>query len=98
MTEEDILKKIGSKLKEIRISRNIKQSEVSERSGVSMFSISQMENGHNSSILTLVKVLGAMDRMDMLDKFLLPPEVDQKLIEEFVAKQTRRKRVIHRKG
>ena len=98
MTDEDILKKIGSKLKDIRISQNIKQSDVSEKSGISMFSISQMENGHNTSILSLVKVLKALDRMDMLEKFFSPPEVDPKVLEEFIASQKTKRRRVGKKG
>lgn len=70
ITDAEILLKIGSKLKEIRLEKNVKQKELSEKSGLSMFSISQMETGHNTSVQSLVQVLKALDRMDMLDAFL----------------------------
>jgi len=92
MNEEEILKRIGAKLKEMRLEQNMKQKELSERSGLSMFSISQMETGHNTSVLSLVQVLRALDRMDMIEPFLREREVDAKLLEKFIQSQPIRKR------
>lgn len=87
MQEEEILKKIGAKLKEVRLAVNMKQKELSEKSGLSMFSISQMETGHNTSVLSLVQVLRALDRMDLLEPFLKEREVDAELLEKFMQSQ-----------
>lgn len=100
MNDEEILKKIGAKLKEIRVERNMKQKELSERSGLSMFSISQIETGHNTSILSLVQILKALDRMDMLEPFLKKKEVDPELVAQFILSQQQpvRKRVTSEKS
>lgn len=94
MNDEEILKKIGSKLKELRLEKNIKQKDLSEKSGLSMFSISQMETGHNTSLLSLVQVLKALDRIDMLEPFMkehgLGPEQISKYAE---TQQITKKRV-----
>ena len=71
ITDEELLQRIGSKLKEIRLEQNIRQKELSEKAGLSMFSISQMETGHNTSMQSIIQVLRALGRMDMLDAFLL---------------------------
>ena len=42
MTEIEILQKIGARMREIRLEQNMKQKELAEKSGLSMFSISQM--------------------------------------------------------
>jgi len=98
MTDEDILKNIGSKLRELRIAQNLKQSELSEKSGISMFTISQMENGNNISLAILVKVLRAIDRMDMLEPFFRPPEIDPKVLEEFIPSQKSTRKRVSRKS
>lgn len=87
MSDEEILKKIGAKLKEIRLEANMKQRELSEKSGLSMFSISQIETGHNTSILSLIQVLKVLDRMDMLEPFLKEKEVDPELLAQFIKSQ-----------
>ena len=70
ITDLELLQRIGSKLKEIRLEQNIKQKELAEKSGLSMFSISQMETGHNTSVQSIIQVLRALNRMDMLDAFI----------------------------
>lgn len=70
-TDEELLQRIGGKLKEIRLEQNVKQKELAEKAGLSMFSISQMETGHNTSVQSIIQVLRALGRMDLLDAFLL---------------------------
>lgn len=94
MQDEEILKKIGVKLKEVRLEANMKQKELSERSGLSMFSISQIETGHNTSLLSLIQLLKALNRMDLLEPFLKEREVDPELLARFVqSQQPQRQRV-----
>lgn len=57
-----------------------------EKIGLSSFSLSQLENRHNISVLTLVKVLRSIDRVNLLNPFMTPPEIDPALLEEFIAK------------
>ena len=59
-----ILQKIGSQIKQARIEQDITQKELSRMAGVSMFSISSIENGSNTSILTLIQILRALNRFD----------------------------------
>lgn len=76
LTDMELLQRIGGKLKEIRLEQNIKQKELAERAGLSMFSISQMETGHNTSMQSIIQVLRALGRMDMLDAFILYNNVE----------------------
>ena len=39
MNEIEILQKIGARMREIRLEQNMKQKELAEKSGLSMFSI-----------------------------------------------------------
>lgn len=71
ISDEELLQRIGGKLKEIRLEQNVKQKELAEKAGLSMFSISQMETGHNTSMQSIIQVLHALGRMDLLDAFIL---------------------------
>lgn len=71
ITDVELLQRIGGKLKEIRLEQNIKQKKLAEKAGLSMFSISQMETGHNTSMQSIIQVLRALGRMDMLDAFII---------------------------
>lgn len=82
ITDVELLQRIGSKLKEIRLEQNIKQKELAEKAGLSMFSISQMETGHNTSVQSVIQVLRALGRMDMLDAFLISSKEEENPVAE----------------
>ena len=99
MNETEILQKIGAKMREIRLEQNMKQKELAEKSGLSMFSISQMETGHNTSILSMVQVLKALNRLDMIEPFLKEKEIDAAMLARFIqSQQSPRKRVSRSDG
>lgn len=63
------MRQIGSKLKELRIERNMKQAELANASGVSVFTISSVENGKATSLLIIVQLLRALEHLDYLESF-----------------------------
>lgn len=101
LTDKEVLERIGARLKELRIDQNVKQKELAERCGLSNFSISQMETGHNTSLQSLIQVLRALGRLEMLELFLQPPSIsprlegvlDAELLARLVKSIPQRKRV-----
>lgn len=71
MDDKLILKKIGAKLKELRLEQNMKQSVLVEKTGLSLFTISQTETGHNTSLETIILMLDSLGRMDLLEPFFV---------------------------
>ena len=69
LTDAALLALVGRKVKEARLEQNIKQKDVAENSGISVFALSGLENGHNCSLMTLLQVLRAINRLDLLDTF-----------------------------
>ena len=47
----------------------MKQTELADASGVSVFTISSVENGKTTSLLTIVQLLRALEHLDYLDSF-----------------------------
>ena len=68
-TNDAIMRLIGSKLKELRIEKNMKQTELADAAGVSVFTISSIENGKTTSLLTIIQLLRALEHLDYLDSF-----------------------------
>ncbi len=97
MNEIEILQKIGDKMRELRLEQNMKQKELAEKCGLSGFFISQMETGHNFSVQSLIHVLKALNRMDMIEPFLKEKEIDPEVLAKFIqsqqSQQSQRKRV-----
>lgn len=93
LTNKEVLERIGARLKELRIAQNVKQKDLAERSGLSNFSISQMETGHNTSLQSLIQVLRALGQMEMLEPLLREREMDSEVLARFIEQQPQRKRV-----
>lgn len=93
LTDKEIIERIGARLKELRIDQNIKQKDLAERCGLSNFSISQMETGHNTSLQSLIQVLRALGQLEMLDPLLREREIDAEALARFIESQPQRKRV-----
>lgn len=58
---------LGEKLKALRLSRNLDQKTLAERSGVSVRALRSLESGQGSTVKTLVGVLRALGRQDWLN-------------------------------
>lgn len=60
---------------------------------MSAFAISTIENGHNTSLLTLTQVLRALNRLELLDPVFQGPQISPiayaKMVEERKEKNPR---------
>jgi transcriptional regulator with XRE-family HTH domain len=63
----DLEAKLGSKLRLLRLDRNLEQATVAERAGVSRNALKRLELGRGSTTYTLLSVLRALGREDWLD-------------------------------
>lgn len=61
------VRELGRNLQLIRLNQDITQQELAEQTGLSRLTISQVENGRPASTLTLVQLLRALGRLDVLE-------------------------------
>ena len=97
LTDNAILVQMGTKLKEARIERNLSQKDLAAACGLSTFSISQMENGHNTSLLSLIMVLRALNRLEILEELLREKPMSPVAMSEYIKKHPERKRAYNSK-
>lgn len=90
-SDNAILQQIGQKLKDARLAQNISQRKLAEDSGMSNFSISQMESGHNTSVLSLIMVLRALNKLDVLSDLFMEEPISPIALSEAMKKQRKRK-------
>jgi len=93
LTNNAIMRQIGSKLKELRIEKNMKQKELSDASGVSAFTISAVENGKVTSILTIIQLLRALEHLDYLDSFFQEQPISPIAYSKLLQNNKKRERV-----
>ena len=48
---------------------------MADDSGISVFALSDLKNGHNSSLMTLIQVLRAINRLNLLDTYFQEKQI-----------------------
>jgi transcriptional regulator with XRE-family HTH domain len=93
LTELEILKEIGKKLKKIRLQHNLTQKELSEEVGLSVSTISLIEQGKSTTIESLIRILMRLNRIkDFESVFNVSENLELKLKFEKAKLKSDRKR------
>lgn len=72
-TDHAIVREIGRRIKQYRLNQNLTQKEVADLAGIHRTTLSALENGTASTLITLVQVLRALGEMDLFEGFLPDP-------------------------
>ncbi len=70
---DEIMTELGARIRSARVDMNITQDMMAERTNLSKRTISNLENGKDVSLHTLIEVLRALDRVQGFDALI--PEV-----------------------
>ena len=73
MSTEAILAELGRRLKRERLSQNITQAALAERTGLARRTIVKAEQGSVTTLSTMVSLLRGLDLLDRLEAFLPDP-------------------------
>ena len=92
LTYRSIRQKIGEKIREFRLSRNITQRDLAKMAGISLSSMSSIEKGDNVSVSTFISILRSVNGLEMLTPFVQPPEISPIAYAQLMEKQRSRKR------
>lgn len=94
LPDQKVVAQLGKELRRIRLERNMSQAEVATRAGLDRTTIVKLEAGRPATLLTLVQVLRAMGRLDVLDNFHHEPKpTPYQLVEQqakYAVKQRKR--------
>lgn len=63
LTEQEILEEIGKSLKKIRLQFNLTQKQLSEDVGLSVSTISFIEQGKSTTVDSLIRILMRLNRI-----------------------------------
>lgn len=75
LSNPQIEKELGKRLKARRLEMNLSQNQVAKRSGLSRRTITTIENGGGSTLTTLIALLRALQALDTLESFLPDPGI-----------------------
>jgi transcriptional regulator with XRE-family HTH domain len=66
-TSHELEQRLGVRLRELRLLKNIDQRSLATRAGVSLNALKHLESGKGARVNSLVKILRALDRADWLE-------------------------------
>ncbi len=93
LTEQEILKEIGLRIKEIRLQHNLTQKVMSKEVGLSVSTISLIEQGKPTTLESLIRILIRLNRIKDLEVvFRVSEDLEQKMRFEKAKLKTVRKR------
>jgi putative transcriptional regulator len=90
LSDQAILETLGKRLKESRLRMNLTQRELAEHAGISLFTVTQIENGKSVSFSMIISVLRSLRMLDNLE--MLVPEIKISPLELLKFKGETRKR------
>ena len=76
LTPQELARELGSRLRTLRLNRRFEQGELALRAGVSERTVRALEQGHGSTVETLLRVLKALDSLAGLEALAPRPTVD----------------------
>ena len=96
-TDERLLEVVGKRLAALRLARNLTQEQLAQEAGLGLRTVQRLETGASaaqlSGFLRVCRVLGVLDRLD-----LLLPEPQPSPIEQLRTHGRKRQRASGRKG
>ncbi len=89
MTDKGIGAEIGSRVRSLRLRRNLTQQQVGDRAALSLNAIKSLESG-KGKLLTLIAVLRELGALDTLDSFIPEPSISPLQLARQQGKKRRR--------
>ena len=96
LSDTQLSKRIGEKLKAIRLKRNITQQSLAEASSISLCSVKKVENGEIGSFDTLLRILRTLGMLDSISTLFEEEQLSPSEYYQMVnkAKKQTRKRAV----
>ena len=92
LKDTQVVEQLGAELRRMRLERNQSQAEVAQRAGLDRTTVVKLEAGRAATLLTVVQVLRAMDRLELLDAFHAEPQPTPYMLVEAQAKYLKKQR------
>lgn len=94
LSDQQVVVRLGKEVKRMRLERNMSQAEVAEKTGLDRSTVQRMEGGRAATLLTVVQVLRALDKLELLDAFYSEPQPTPYMLveaqEKYLKKQRKR--------
>jgi transcriptional regulator with XRE-family HTH domain len=74
-SDSAVLAELGQRLAQIRLARNISQSQLAEEAGVSRATVERLENGSSIAFASVVRIVRSLGLLELISDAITPPTV-----------------------
>jgi transcriptional regulator with XRE-family HTH domain len=93
LSDTQAVERLGAELRRMRLERNLSQAEVATRAGLDRTTVVKLEAGRAATLLTVVQVLRAIGRLEVLEGFHQEPQPTPYMIVEAQEKYLKKQRM-----
>ncbi len=87
-----IAEDIGKFVKHHRLQKNLTQTEVATKAKISRSTLSLLERGETVTVVTLLQVLRVLEKLNVLDAFLVSKQISPIALAKLESKERQRAR------
>lgn len=98
MSDQAIIRELGSFIRETRLKKNYTQSALAEKAGVHRVTLSEFEQGLRGSLTTFIQLLRALEELETLDAYILSATISPLEMAKLEAKKRKRASASHEKS
>ncbi len=86
MSDDAIIQTIGDFVKHHRLQQNITQKSLAEKAGINRTTLSDLELGKRTQLITLIQVLRILNRLQVFESFEVKQQISPILLAEMEMK------------
>lgn len=90
MSDDAILKTLGAQIKQMRLNKNLTQKQLADFAGISRSTVSEMENNGFGTMSSFIQILRALEKFEILNKFVTEAPVSPLQIAKLRGKTRKR--------
>ena len=90
LSDSEIINRLGTRIKQLRLRKNIPQKGFADKSGIDRTTLSKFENGSPISLLTFIQILRAMEVLENLEELIPMAKISPLQMVELKGKERQR--------
>ena len=90
MTNDALLQYLGRQLRQMRMNAQLTQQQLTERAGIARSTVVQIESGKNMKMESVVAILRALNKLEILNNFETQALVSPLLVAKYHGKIPKR--------
>lgn len=91
-SDKELIRKWGEKIKLLRIDAGLSQTDLAKKTGLSRSSISEIENGRNFSMTSLISISRTLNFLDQFEFFFKEKEYELTPMEIYEKEKKEKKK------